>query len=381
MRATALALAAAALAGCALRGAPEEGPPQSSAVAAPADDAAERRVAADLVEVLARVEAVAPARAPLVRVTAQSGEPAFARALSAALEGTGYALADGDAGDASGPALPVGYVVQRGAGDGGERTATYTVALGDVQARRSWSLGAGTDGAADGAADWEPASPLYVRGADVATIAPAAPASGAGSGAATDADRPAAVEIASVSTPVARRVPPGAAAPAGAGDASPDASAASRIAIDPATGRPVYGGLTREALGGAPLPTERNVMDLGGSNFADLFVDYADVAERILVFGNDSERLGADNKAIVAAVAEDFDAARDVFSIVGCSLGPTSLPNGNERLALGRANRVKEELVAAGVPSERIVDEGCWAGDSSARFPSRGVVLTHKRRG
>ena len=203
---------------------------------------------------------------------------------------------------------------------------------------------------------WVPAGPLYVRGVDVAGIGPAASAAPAA---------PASPASASIAAATAAPAP---------------TDAPSRIAIDPATGRPVYDGLARGTLGAPAPPTARNVMDLGDSNFADLFAGYADVTERTLVFGNDSVRLGTDNKAIVADVARRFDPARDVFSIVGCSLGRTALPNGNERLALGRANRVKEELVQAGVPSERIVDEGCWAGDASERFPSRGVVLTLRRR-
>ena len=57
--------------------------------------------------------------------------------------------------------------------------------------------------------------------------------------------------------------------------------------------------------------------------------------------------LGERNKRLVRRAVEAFDPERDMFSIVGCSLGPTSIPNGNEALALGRANRVKEELLFA----------------------------------
>ena len=358
----ALVLVVTALAGCA---ASAPGPDASPATGAMiAFTGSERRIAEDLVGVLARVDIVAPVRADGVRVTEQRDEPGFGSALEAALREAGYVVvASGEADDPSGRVLPAGYAVQRGA-RAGAPTATYTVALADVQARRAWSLPAGEDAGGD----WVPAGPLFVRGAEPDALRPPAPSS---------ASAAASFPAVAVPTPTEARAAIPIAPPSG-----PDsASAPERIAIDPATGRPVYGGVTRGALGGPVLPTERNVMDLGGSNFADLFADYADVVERILVFPNDSERLGTDNKSIVAEVAGRFDPESDVLSIVGCSLGPTSLPNGNERLALGRANRVKEELVEVGVPSERILDEGCWAGDSSERFPSRGVVLTLRRRG
>ena len=359
-RAAALALAVAALAGCASRAPAPDASPVADAQASVTES--ERRVAADLVGVLSRVDAVAPRRVDGVRVTIQRDEPEFARALEAALREAGYDVAASGGPGTSEASLVAGYAVQRGA-RADEPVATYTVALADVQARRAWSLPAGEDPDTG----WAPAGPLFVRGADPGALGPLAPPSGP-----TAADGTPGAVPTPTRTRAAIPIPP-------SSDPAP-ASAPERIAIDPATGSPVYGGVTRGALGGPALPTERNVMDLGGSNFASLFVDYADVVERILVFPNDSERLGPDNKSIVAELAERFDPGSDVFSIVGCSLGPTSLPNGNERLALGRANRVKEELVQVGVPSERIVDEGCWAGDSSERFPSRGVVLTLRRR-
>ena len=364
-RAAALALAVAALAGCALRAPAPDASPVADAQASVTES--ERRVAADLVGVLSRVDAVAPRRVDGVRVTIQRDEPEFGRALEAALREAGYDVAASGGPSTSEGSLVAGYAVQRDA-RADEPVATYTVALADVQARRAWSLPAGED--AD--TGWAPAGPLFVRGADPGALEPPTPSSGPTAADGTSGAVPAPTRT-RTAIPI---LPPSDPTPA---DPAP-ASAPERIAIDPATGSPVYGGVTRGVLGGPALPTERNVMDLGGSNFASLFVDYADVVERILVFPNDSERLGPDNKSIVAGVAERFDPESDVFSIVGCSLGPTSLPNGNERLALGRANRVKEELVQVGVPSERIVDEGCWAGDSSERFPSRGVVLTLRRR-
>ena len=135
--------------------------------------ASDRRIAADLVGVLARVEAVSPEDAPALHVVEEPGERACARALEAALLEAGYEVVGRGARAAARRAgEPVGYAVLRGL-DGGTLTATYTVAFGDVGARRDWSLSPGTRGAPG--ARWTPVGPLFVRGADVATLAPVAP--------------------------------------------------------------------------------------------------------------------------------------------------------------------------------------------------------------
>jgi hypothetical protein len=112
------------------------------------------------------------------------------------------------------------------------------------------------------------------------------------------------------------------------------------------------------------------------SNFASILEDYEQVDRQIVVFGNDSMILGDTNKQLIEQFVDQKLRGTDVISLVGCSNGPTALDIGNEGLALGRAKRVTEALLARGVARERILDEGCWApvraGD---RFPSRGVVL------
>lgn len=125
---------------------------------------------------------------------------------------------------------------------------------------------------------------------------------------------------------------------------------------------------------------KRNLYDGLNSNYAELFVAYDDVAATDLSFPNDSMRLGDVQKRTIAEYAARLRPDTDLLSVVGCSHGNTAIRNGNGVLALGRANRVKEALVYAGVPPAVVLDEGCWAGSSHATFPKRGVVLTLKRR-
>ncbi len=125
---------------------------------------------------------------------------------------------------------------------------------------------------------------------------------------------------------------------------------------------------------------KRNLYDGLGSNYAELFAAYDNVATTELSFPNDSMRMGEDQKRTIAEYAEMLRPGTDLLSVIGCSHGDTTIRNGNSVLAIGRANRVKEALVFAGVPPAVVLDEGCWAGTFHDTFPKRGVVLTLKRR-
>lgn len=132
-----------------------------------------------------------------------------------------------------------------------------------------------------------------------------------------------------------------------------------------------------------PAPRVRvkeNVFNLLESNYADLFVEYTDAQSHILVFENDSMRLGNANKRVVQNYVDAFNPDTDLVSIIGCSHGNTAVRNGNAVLAVGRANRVKEAFLFAGLDDTKVLEEGCWAGEYHEVMPKRGVLLTLKRR-
>lgn len=124
----------------------------------------------------------------------------------------------------------------------------------------------------------------------------------------------------------------------------------------------------------------QNVRSILGSNFSDVFSAYEDVQSDVLIFPNDSLRLGPKNKTLIQEYADGLDPKTDVLSVIGCSHGKSKVKNGNQLLALGRANRVKEALIFAGLDHKLIFEEGCWDGEHYAPMPSRGVVITHKRK-
>ena len=149
-----------------------------------------------------------------------------------------------------------------------------------------------------------------------------------------------------------------------------------------------FDGPSSEATGGwnvaaaATLDPARkqNMYETGHSNFASVFVNYDDVKRVILEFPNDSLYLGEDIRGIIARYANSIRSDEDVISLIGCSHGKSDLNNGNSLLALGRANRVKEELLSVGVKDEQVLDEGCWAPvHFDEKMPRRGVVMTLKR--
>lgn len=142
------------------------------------------------------------------------------------------------------------------------------------------------------------------------------------------------------------------------------------LVVDATTAEPDFSTLVR-----------RNVYEMMRSNYAELFADYEDVRQDVLVFPNDSLRLGNAQKATIAEYVRELDPATDILSVIGCSHGRSALDNGNEVLAIGRANRVKEAFLFAGVDHEQVLEEGCWAPQHFDEvMPRRGVVLTLKRR-
>lgn len=126
---------------------------------------------------------------------------------------------------------------------------------------------------------------------------------------------------------------------------------------------------------------KENMYDARESNYSALFNDYQDVESTVLVFSNDSLRLGQKNKRIITDIASRMNPETDLVSVIGCSHGRTAIDNGNSVLAVGRAHRVKEAFVFAGVDYGKVLDEGCWARvHFDEMMPRRGVVLTLKRR-
>lgn len=126
---------------------------------------------------------------------------------------------------------------------------------------------------------------------------------------------------------------------------------------------------------------KRNIYETMSSNYSDVFSGYEDIEQSILIFPNDSLRLGDTNKQIIDQYVSRMDPDTDVLSVIGCSHGETEISNGNSLLALGRANRVKEAFLFSGLEHDRILDEGCWAPQTFDEvMPRRGVVLTLKRK-
>ena len=126
---------------------------------------------------------------------------------------------------------------------------------------------------------------------------------------------------------------------------------------------------------------KENMYVTGRSNYENLLTDYETVHKQILVFPNDSLAMGAVNKQLAMNLLSNFNVETDVISVIGCSHGRTAIQNGNETLAIGRSYRVKEELMLAGIDSDKVLEEGCWAGVYYDEvMPRRGVVVTIKRR-
>jgi len=142
-------------------------------------------------------------------------------------------------------------------------------------------------------------------------------------------------------------------------------------------------GKQESLAGNAPVlatAVRQNMYETLESNYSTVFVEYDDVLTTTLIFKNDSMRLGHKNKTVINEYVAQMNPDTDVLSVIGCSHGNTMINNGNSLLALGRASRVKEAFLFAGLNHDRILEEGCWAPRLFDAMPSRGVVLTLKRK-
>ncbi len=145
----------------------------------------------------------------------------------------------------------------------------------------------------------------------------------------------------------------------------------------------VVSGVTERATGAPSLQAlNSSNVEVGNlffgdaSNFTSVLDGRNRVSRDIVPFGDDQLRMGKLGKRMVLVILNEYDERTDLISVVGCSNGKTNSELGNEGLALGRAERVTQELMSHGVARDRILDEGCWAPQSAGdRFPSRGVVV------
>jgi len=293
--------------------------PAGADVAADVDRS--RLIVADFVDALLQVPSLAPGR---VRLATRPPDSRFSTLLLGALQVAGYDLRAG--GEADG-AVPLSWRIDPRPDAGTALEWRFELSVGSVGLERRYR--ADEQGVV-------PVSAMVVRGAG------------------TERARP--QSMARVD-----RVP----------GTAPARSAASGPAAPDLPGLP---DTAAAASGSTP-----NLFVSGISRHAARLAGHTVVRTRVLVFPNDSLRLGQDNKRTVQAMVADIDAGRDLISVIGCSHGATALSNGNERLALGRAKRVREAFVLTGVSAERVLDEGCWAGEGHATMPPRGVVVTHHR--
>lgn len=347
---------------------------------------ADSLISQDLVNVLSQVPTLQVGQVSLQVPKPDQFNGDFGNALVFTLQNAGYSLSQ--AGDKS-QLLPVSYTINQAVGSADGALYTYTVNIGDVSVRRTYQP------QSDG---WvAPASDLQVRGAIASNLfidnnlfqrarTPQEKTTPARNSVPRPQPLPefAALDNPQTPTPVTSRDGSSAVALATT-DYPPVRVTAHDVSAQKSS-------LGRQDSFHQPLfkntsPTlapsqKQNVRNLGESNYASILNSMSIVKEAVLIFDNDSTVLGSANKAQVGQFVKAFDRTKDVFSVIGCSHGPTALAGGQESLALGRAQRIKEELMFAGVPENSILDEGCWAHEQfDKRMPRRGVVLALKRQG
>jgi len=350
-------------------------------------------ISTDFTNALKQLRAVPPSNTTIALLR-NANQDVFVRSMYSALKSQGYGIRWVDDGDTE-------FLLQYRKNTESTNKLTnrdvYEVAIGFVEMRRTYFVDAGIK--------VRPATPLYVRGTDASNIVlnddifnqpankPLSPNIASNDAIIPVPNKVTAQRIPPQSVPVqsipAQRIPT---------DTRPVANSSGRVSANssvtlrrdntlPADANPLDG-LVADAASVRPvslplvaLSRIENVFELGGSNYEDLLAGHQIVAEQVLTFPNDSLRMGTLNKKLIGQMLENYQPQRDVISVIGCSLGPTKVKGGNAALALGRASRVVEALLFAGIDEDKILDEGCWAGNSTDKeLPRRGVVVTLNRK-
>ena len=398
----ALALVSSIVAGCSLISTNPEGNGASNTASSPVlagasitDENFVSMVAQDIVSVLRQVDQLVPERTTLGTSLIESiPQDAFAQSLKVQLESAGYALRSTGGGTDT---VPISYDLKVANGVGTGSAMTYTVLAGDVAVRRTYL--------SESEGKVTPVGAMQVRGADARNLVLDNDIFSAPPSASTDAPATHEPPVKTVLLPDEQIVLEDDAAMSG-DDASLASNGNSPLVVTPSveadlsadstiSGRATDSSLLAlvapsvPAIGSGSVDISafhheeatENFMDLQQSNFADVFAEMGIVREKVLTFPNDSTFMGSENKARLSAMLEGFNEKSDVLSVIGCSMGATNHAGGQEALARGRALRVRDELLYAGVPEQNILEEGCWAEEAfDQRMPRRGVVVTLKRR-
>ncbi len=316
------------------------------------DPLAMQLIATDLVHTLVQIRSIAVPDTTLSLPEENFSGDNFGNALQERLEQVGYAVRTVGSSPSD---KSVSYTIQPGEiTSDGRDTSTFTVSIGSVSVRRTYT---NTD-----SADVHPTAEMLVKGADATSLRISN-------------------SIFGPSSPVAELEEP-----ATGNQARSELS--SETPVDAVPAEPVAGvqlsdpGDIRDAAVLARLQRRplTNFRELKRSNFSDLFDSLVLVRETIVPFGNDSIELDGTARALIASLVDDFDIERDVFSVIGCSNGATSVASGPKGLALGRAADVTAVLVSLGVPRQSVLEEGCWSDEHfDEMMPRRGVVLSLQR--
>lgn len=362
--------------------------------------------ARDVVSVLRQIDTLAPERTTLGPSSENLGQDQFADALKRELEAAGYAMRIvGNAPDT----IPVSFEVRDEQSDDDSHSRTLTVFAGDVAVRRTYTI--------DSTGAIKPLGSMQVRGADarnlvldnnifsVPTDAPAEKEPPVETAVLPDEqlvldetvetavlpDEQLVLDETSTTSGISSAGtddPPSMVTPSSQAGLNTNTTISSSITdhslldlVAPSVPAPSQDVIDIALLRTRTSDTTENFMNLRQSNFANVFADMGIVSEKVLTFPNDSTFMGSENKARLSAMLDSFNAQSDVLSVIGCSMGATNHVGGQEALARGRASRVRDELLYAGIPEENILEEGCWAEEAfDQRMPRRGVVVTLKRR-
>jgi len=109
--------------------------------------------------------------------------------------------------------------------------------------------------------------------------------------------------------------------------------------------------------------------------------DWTPMNQVLLTFpSRDTSVLGENNKSAIKRMLSLYNPLTHGFSITGCKGKSTLLWDGTEGDSLERQQRVREELLVAGIDISRVREDGCFQNEFDDLLKRNSVVLTLRAR-
>lgn len=293
-------------------------------------DAADRLVARDFAQIISQVDDLQPETTVFWVPRPIGPISSFEGALREEFEAIGYSIQTMSI-SLTPDDFVLSHAMERNDSQAGEMLV-YTVSVNDIEFRRGYKI--------ESTGQVQPTTAMQAKGIDSETLRQ------------DDSIFESVSEVASVS--------------------------ATTLSVEPAIEQPALMDPIGEELIVIPPVLDASKQGIDGIDLQRAQI----INQSLLVFDGDSYILGESNKRQVREMINIYNTRSDVFSIFSCMpRASVSWTESTTELVIGRTERVRSELLYAGIPKEKIVAETCSddSGSGQSPIPEDTILLLLNR--